>query len=154
MVPPELLHRFSLFANLHPGIYQELALASKEISLRAGEWLFTEGDDANALYLVLEGKIDLKVTIDPKSQRRQDVSTVTEGHMMGWSALVEPYIYTLSAVAVADCKLVSLDASAVRNMMEQRPEIGYTIMKRLTQAIGARLATLRVQMAKLARPDR
>lgn len=152
MVSPELLRRFSLFAGLDPGIYKELATASKEISLKTGEWLFMEGDDANALYLVLDGKIDLKITLDPKGQRRQHISTVAEGHMMGWSALVEPYMYTLSAVAVADCRLVSLEASAVRDMMERNPAIGYTIMKRLAQAIGARLANLRVQFASLARP--
>jgi CRP-like cAMP-binding protein len=106
-----------------------------------------EGDTADALYLVLEGKIDLKITIDPKSQRQQHISTVTEGHMMGWSALVEPYLYTLSAIASSNCRLVALEASAVRDMMEHKPEIGYTIMKRLAQAIGARLANLRVQLA-------
>lgn len=110
-----------------------------------------EGDTADALYLVLEGKIDLKITIDPKSQRQQHISTVTDGHMMGWSALVEPYIYTLSAIAVADCRLVALEASAVRDIMERNPEIGYTVMKRLAKAIGARLATLRVQIANLTK---
>jgi CRP/FNR family cyclic AMP-dependent transcriptional regulator len=151
MVSPELLRRFSLFADLDPGIYEELAAASKETLLKTGEWLFMEGDDADALYLVLEGKIDLKVNLDPKGQRQQNVSTVAEGHMMGWSALVEPYIYTLSAVAVADCRLVSLEASAVRDIMERNPEIGYTIMKRLAKAIGARLANLRVQIANLTK---
>lgn len=152
MVSPELLGRFSLFAGLDPGIYQELAAASKEILLKTGQWLFMEGDDADALYLVLVGKIELKITIDQKSQHLQDISIVAEGHMMGWSALVEPYMYTLSAVAAADCRLISLEASAVRDMMERNPEIGYTIMKRLARAIGARLTSLRVKFATLAKP--
>lgn len=152
MVPPELLRRFSLFAGLAPSFYQELALASKEMSLKTGQWLFMEGDDADALYLVMEGKIDLKINLDQKGLRRQDISTVAEGHMMGWSALVEPYVYTLSAIAVADCRLVALEASAVRDMMERDPQIGYAIMKRLAQAIGARLANLRVRFATFARP--
>lgn len=151
MVSPELLRRFSLFADLDSGIYEELAIASKEISLRTGEWLFAEGDDANALYLVLEGRLDLKINMDPKGQRRQNISTVAEGHMMGWSALVEPYMYTLSAIALADCRLVSLQASAVRDMMERDPEMGYTIMKRLARSIGARLANLRLQFANLTK---
>ena len=71
--------------------------------------------------------------------------------MMGWSALVEPYMYTLSAIALADCRLVSLQASAVRDMMERNPEIGYTIMKRLAKSIGARLANLRLQFANLTK---
>ncbi len=152
MVSPELLCRFSLFADLDSSIYQELAVASKEISLIAGQWLFMEGDDADALYLVLEGKIELKITMDQKGQHRQDISTVAEGHMMGWSALVEPYMYTLSAVAATDCRLISLEASAVRDMMERNPEIGYTVMKRLARAIGARLTSLRVKFAALAKP--
>ncbi len=152
MVSPELLRRFSLFASLDPSIYDELAMASKEISLKTGEWLFIEGDDADALYLVLEGKIDLKINLDQKGQRRQNISTVAGGHMMGWSALVEPYMYTLSAIAIVDCRLVSLEASAVRDMMEHNPEIGYTIMKRLAKSIGARLANLRVQFANLTKP--
>lgn len=153
MVSPELLPRFFLFADLDPSIYKELAAASKEIALKTGEWLFMEGDNADALYLVIEGKIDLKINLDRAGQRRQNISTVAEGHMMGWSALVEPYMYTLSAIAIADCRLIALEASAVRDMMERHPEIGYTIMKRLAQAIGARLVNLRVQLATLAVRD-
>ena len=152
MVSPEMLCRFSLFAGLDSSVYQELAVASRETTLKTGESLFKEGDRADALYLVLEGRIDLKINLDKDGVRHQDIATVTNGHMMGWSALVEPYIYTLSAIAVADCKLVSLDASAVREMMEQNHEVGYTIMKRLAQAIGARLTNLRVQFASISKP--
>lgn len=149
MVSPELLRRFSLFAGLDAGAFKSLAMAGEEITLKAGDWLFHEGDEADALYLILSGSLDLTINLDKEGSRQADLCTLVEGDAVGWSALVEPHTYKLGAVAASDARLIRLDADQLRDLMISRPEVGYMLMHRIAQVIGNRLNNLRVRFVSL-----
>lgn len=149
MVSPEVLRRHSLFAGVDPALFKDLAMIADEVSLQAGEWLFHEGDGAEALFLLESGKVDLKIKLDEAGTRHADLNTLIEGDVIGWSALVEPYEYTLGAVVVADATAIRLDGLSLRRMMASNPEMGYTIMSQLAAALGERLTNLRVQFVSL-----
>ncbi|MCC6905483.1 MAG: cyclic nucleotide-binding domain-containing protein [Anaerolineae bacterium] len=148
MVSPEILRRFTVFAGLEPAAYRDVAMLSREVSFKAGEWLFHEGDDATALYLLVNGAVGLEMNIGERGAR-QHISTLVEGELVGWSALVEPYIFTLGAQATKDSKLVAIDAASLLRLMESNTEIGYVIMTQLAKSVGDRLTNLRVQFASL-----
>ncbi len=149
MISPEVLRRFSLFAGLDPEMFKELAMAGEEVDLSAGEWLFEEGSDAEALYLILSGSVELTLNLDEAGERKADLTTLIEGDVAGWSALVEPYVYTLGAKASSDTKAVKLDGEGLREKMTANPEMGMLLMHRLAQALGQRLNNLRVQFVSL-----
>ncbi len=149
MISPETLRRFSLFAGLDPAWFKDIAMVGEEVKLAQGEWLFHEGDDADALYLVLNGSVELKIDLDVQSSRQADISTVSAGEVLGWSALVEPEVYTLGAVAASDVQLVRLDAAGLRKLMEQNCEFGFHLMRQLAKVLGQRLTNLRVQFVSL-----
>jgi CRP-like cAMP-binding protein len=149
MISPEILRRFALFAGVDPADLKEIAMLGDEISFSEGQWVFHEKEDADALYLVQSGTIDLKINLDEAGKRQADLSTPTTGDVLGWSALVEPYIYTLSAVATSAVTLVKLDAEGLRRLMSEDAELGYLIMGRLAKALGERLTSLRIQFVSL-----
>ena len=149
MISPEILRRFSLFAGLDPEMFKELAMAGEEVALSADEWLFEEGDDADALFLILSGTVELTINLDEAGERKADLTTLVEGDVTGWSALVEPYVYTLGAKAASDMKVIKLDGEGLREKMAANPEMGLLLMHRLAQALGQRLNNLRVQFISL-----
>ena len=149
MVSPEVLRRHSLFAGIDPALFRDLAMTADEVALQAGEWFFEEGDEADALYLLESGKIDLKIDLDNTGDQRADLNTLVAGEVFGWSALVEPYIYTLGAIAATDVKAIRLNGLSLRQMMASNPEMGYTIMTQLAAALGERLTNLRVQFVSM-----
>lgn len=149
MISPEVLRRFSLFAGLDPEMFKELAMAGEEVALSAGKWLFEEGDDAVTLFLILSGTVELTINLDEAGERKADLTTLVEGDVTGWSALVEPYVYTLGAKAASDTKVVKLDGEVLREIMAANPEMGLLLMHRLAQALGQRLNNLRVQFVSL-----
>ena len=53
---------------------------------RAGEYLFREGEPHGDMYVVLEGKVDLLMTIPGRGARR--ILTVGSGELLAWSAVV------------------------------------------------------------------
>jgi CRP/FNR family cyclic AMP-dependent transcriptional regulator len=149
MISPEVLRRFTLFAGLDADVFKSLAMTGEEMAVSAGEWLFKEGADAEALYLILEGTIDLKININEAGTEQADLSTLVAGDVTGWSALVEPYVYTLGAVATSETKVARLDGAQLRALMEEQPEVGYTLMHQVAQAIALRLTNLRVRFVSL-----
>lgn len=149
MVSPESLRRYSLFAGVDPALFKDLAMIADEVSLAEGDWLFEEGAPADAVYLLDSGKIDLKINLDEAGTRHADLNTLVEGDVVGWSALVEPYEYTLGAVAISDATVIRLDGMSLRRMMASNCEMGYAIMTRLATALGERLTNLRVQFVSL-----
>jgi CRP-like cAMP-binding protein len=150
MISPEMLRRFSLFAGVDPALFKEVAMISDEIELGEGKWLFHEGTEADALYLVLSGRVELTIDLDEKGQRQVGLSTMVEGDVVGWSALIEPYEFTLGARTLTSSKLVKISSSGLLNLMESNPTFGYTLMTRLAKALGERLTNLRVQFVSLA----
>ena len=149
MISPEVLRRFTLFAGLDAEVFKSLAMTGEELTVSAGEWLFQEGADAEALYLVLEGTVDLKINVNEAGTEQADLSTLVAGDVMGWSALVEPYVYTLGAVATSEAKVARLDGAQMRALMDEQPEMGYILMHQVAQAIGTRLTNLRVRFVSL-----
>lgn len=149
MLSPEDLRHFSLFAGLDHAMLKSLAMASEEIQVSKGEWLFHEGDVADALYLIFTGEIELKIALGAEDRRLLCVATLVEGEVFGWSALVEPYTYKLGAIASKDSRLGKMNGVQVCELMVHHPASGCKLISRLLQTVGGRLNELRVRFVSL-----
>lgn len=148
MVSPEVLRRFAFFSGLEPAILKELAMLGEEVAIAGDSWLFNEGDEADVLYLILSGTIDLKIPYRG-GQECADVESLVEGDVTGWSALVPPRKYTMSAYTDSGATVVKLDADGVLDLLEQNPVAGYHLMGNLAQSVSQRLTNLRVRFVSL-----
>jgi CRP-like cAMP-binding protein len=124
-------------------------MMADEVAVRKGDWLYTEGEHADSLYLIVAGTVELTINLDNKGTRRTELARLVEGDVAGSSAVLEPYVYTMGAVANSDGKVARIDAQALRKLMNKRPEIGYTIMRGLAQALSQRLTDLRIRFVSL-----
>ena len=70
MVSPELLRRYPFFGRLSEAHLKAIAMLADEVFCTEGQILFEIGHPADALYLLIEGCIDLHYLIvhrdDPK----------------------------------------------------------------------------------------
>ena len=152
MISPETLRRYPFFAGLQAAAFKDIAMLGDDITLEPGEWLFHEGDDATYLFLIEEGSIDLKVKLGGPAARYADLETLVPGEIVGWSALIEPYVFTLGAVATSHARLIRLDAAALQALMDKDCEVGYALAKNLALVLSQRLSNLRTQFVSMM-PD-
>ena len=61
MVPPEWLKKTELFSNLKDSQLEILLSCSSVRSFSQGETIFRQGEEANYLYVLIEGMVDLTV---------------------------------------------------------------------------------------------
>ena len=102
----------------------------------------TEGRKASHLYVVTEGQVALQKAIrvpHATRSRRTIIAVCRPGEIVGWSALAEPFTYTVSAVAWESSTLISIDAKMLRMALEMHHEMGYKVMKSLSAIMSRRL---------------
>jgi len=138
----ELLRRVELFRDLRADDLRRVVAIGKGETLDAGQYLFLLGDDANELFVVLRGSLSLCLPITlGGSVKDITVESVGEGQVLGWSALVRPYRFTLSARAVEPSEVVGFERRELQQLFEADSGIGYSVLTHVSETMGIRLVT-------------
>lgn len=116
-----------------------LALGSRVI-LATGEELFHLGGEAENLYLVQRGRLRLTMPMQVRG-RNQDVLVEerSPGQAVGWSALIPPYKFTLTATAPLETEVIALPRRTLQEYFAANPQVGYLVSLNLASVIGQRL---------------
>lgn len=112
----------------------------------AGTTIFKAEDGANELFVVQEGKVALQTVLKNESKqvsRRITVDTATRNEIVGWSAIVEPYVYTLTAVCVQNSTVLSINGVKLRQLLQDNHDIGFGVLKEVIKVVASRLEDTR-----------
>ena len=147
MVSIVALKEFAFLKDFNDDQLNKLAALASEEKYTAGTQMYQKGDAARCLFLLKEGKIVLFMDnyMGPhKPPMQVTVDMITNGESMGWSAVVDPYIYTLSALCIDDSELIAFDAFGLRKLMDEDCALGFKIMQAVTKIISSRLTHTRI----------
>lgn len=119
--------------------YQEIA---------AETVLFEEGSPERYLYLLLAGEMCMDMHIP--SRGNLCVYTAEPLDIIGWSALT-PVVRgrTVSARAIQPCSLLAFESKALFDLCEKDHDIGFFIMRRLSNVAASYLLTTRLTLFDL-----
>jgi CRP-like cAMP-binding protein len=151
MISPELLRRYPFFSQLTDAHLKALAMVSEVEEVKAGTVIFSEGQPAEFLYFLLEGSIDLTYLVGeglhPKTQKVFQVGEINPEEVFGISALIEPFTINANGTAAKDCRYITIDAKALRAMMEMDNHMGFLFMTGIAKVAMEQLVAIRVQLA-------
>ena len=138
----DLLRHVELFRDLSSDGLRRVLQIGKGETLDAGQHLFLLGDDANELFVVLRGSLNLCLPIALHGSVKDiTVESVGAGQALGWSALVRPYRFTLSARATEPSEVVGFARSDLQQLFQAESGIGYSVLTRVSEIMGIRLVT-------------
>ena len=135
------LGRSELFGDIC--LEDRLAIAElcHEQTLAEGDLLLVEGEPAEKLFVVERGKVSLekKVLLGRHSTpRNATLNYIIPYNMTGFSALVDPYIYTTSAMCVEPSRVIAIDGPTLRTYLDAHPVVGLKVMSKMTAVIADR----------------
>ncbi len=107
----------------------------------AGQVIFSAGDEARFLYVLSEGQVKLVASgsLEFGQATKPTVDRITTGGLLGWSAVVEPHFYTMSAVCTEPSRIVAISGAELLVLFERNPHLGYQVLQSLSRIIGTRL---------------
>lgn len=138
----DTLAQFSIFGELSADALQEISRLVSEERLAKGDELFAEDNDAEWIYLVLNGKVSLEKRVQlgrTGTPRKAIISVVGSGQTIGWSSLVPPYQYTSSCVCLEDSHFYAIDGAGLRSLFADHPEIGFRVCHRVASIVRGRM---------------
>ncbi|HEY5319051.1 MAG TPA: DHA2 family efflux MFS transporter permease subunit [Solirubrobacteraceae bacterium] len=131
--PAELLAAVPLFAELDPGVRDSLAERCDRIRVTVGDWLFRQGDPADALYIVLTGR--LEVVYESPSGASERLRDLGRGSIVGELALLSQSGRSASVRCRRDAELLRLSRERFTAMLEHSPGFGAAV----SRVLGAQL---------------
>jgi CRP-like cAMP-binding protein len=121
----ELLVRCETFTGLPRERLRTLAAHCAELPVPAGRLVFTHGEAADAVYLVVDGTIT--VFRDKVGRPMQLLARVGAGELLGELCLFDETTRTASARAASDCRLLRIDRAPLLDLLELEPELALRI---------------------------
>lgn len=137
--PRAQLHPFrnlSLFATLTT---RELRVVESMLhyrNFRAGEVVFDEGDEGQALYIVLEGRVAIQRVRDNLCTT---IAEMAEGSFFGDQALLDNSPRSAQARAISDARLAVFFRADFTSLLSTHAVIGYKIALELARHMSQRL---------------
>ncbi len=148
MISPELLRRYPFFGSLTDDHLKAIAMIAKEKTYTKDTILIKENSPADKLVLLLEGDVDLIFSGGGEGAVVNAlVGSIAPGEVYGVSSLIEPYHFISSARATIPVKVIEVDASALRALMEVDARLAFALMRNIAVAVLERLKYTQVELA-------
>jgi len=142
------LRKLHLFKDLIDREVEVIAEYANEERYPAGRRIFEEKALATNLYLVIEGKVSIRMG-EHLLAKQLEVDTVGPGEIFGWSAITEPYTFTAAAWTLEETTVIVISGDVLRHIFESNCYIGYPVMRGIASIISGRLRSVREEVVKL-----
>jgi CRP-like cAMP-binding protein len=99
-----------------------LKLGAKEVTFKAGDTIFTVGDEADELYIIEQGEVDIRLG-------NRLLATLDENAIFGEMALIDDKPRSATAVARTDVKLVPVSEKQFLFLVSHTPFFALRVMR-------------------------
>lgn len=99
-----------------------LKLGAKEVTYNAGSPIFTVGDEAEELYIIEKGKVEIRLG-------NRLLATLDENAIFGEMALIDDKPRSATAVAATDVKLVPISEKQFLFLVSHTPFFALKVMR-------------------------
>lgn len=123
---------------------EALASCATELNVKAGAFLFNEGEAADASYLVMRGRVVLEIYVPGRGG--VTVESVDDGGVVGWSWLLSPHLWHFDARTTRPTHLIILNGPRVRALCDQDNTLAAALLSRFMGVAHRRVENLRLQL--------
>lgn len=137
-----------LFKGLNTKQLQLLSKYFTEVNFKAGEIVFSQGEPAQNLYILMEGEVTLGI----KAKSEIDITAYSvgrKGEAFGLPALIKPYRNSVSATCTKKARVYSINGEILRKLIKQNAKAGLEIMERVAEIFFNRLNGNRAMITNL-----
>jgi ATP/ADP translocase/HEAT repeat protein len=141
-----ILKTVGIFAETPDEVLAEIAAAAAEYEAPAGQMIFEKGERGDCLYIIVSGKVRVH-------DQDRFFNFLGEREVFGEMAVLDPEPRSASVTTVEDTRLLRVDEQALREVMDEQPEVARGIIRVLSRHLRNRMrdvAELRARLPEAA----
>lgn len=104
----------------------------KEVSFQRGTYIYREGDEADAVYFVLSGEVEVLRTVEKRAVR---LAVVGRGNFFGETGVVRKQKRSITARARTDVTAIQVPGKRFLDMVRIDQPVGLAVLRRLCQRL-------------------
>jgi len=135
--PPLSLGQIELAREMEPAVIGELMTCIRPRSVRAGERIFSAGDEGDEIYLVRSGKV--RIVLPLAGGKRHHLATFSRGNFFGEMSFLDRGRRSADAEAKTDCELFVLSRKEFDAKSRADPVLGVITFARVARDLSVRL---------------
>jgi CRP/FNR family cyclic AMP-dependent transcriptional regulator len=128
-----VLKHVPLFADLAPAELEVVAGASRRRSYPKGSVIFSEGDPADYLLVILRGRV--KVSLLGKDRQETIVRILETSDFLGEIALIDDAPRSATIIALERAEVLEVAREPFLRLVHKEPEIALKVMTQLARAL-------------------
>jgi len=138
MVQIDFLKQVDIFKGVDEDQLKQIAQGINEKGYQSGSRIFAEGEEADRVWIVMEGQVDLRFDLPGRNTSEENtIVSITAGNSLGWSSFVPPFQYRLSAYcATRSCKMLLITKEFLTDLFEKDNTMGYRVISNLAGVAG------------------
>jgi CRP-like cAMP-binding protein len=159
MVSPEMIRAYPFFSGFTLDQVVDLSMVARELEVEPGYTFINENQEVHHFYLIRDGKASICIAVPHRQiehtfqqQIYRDlvtedviISTLEDGELFGWSAIIPPHEATASVKAITPCRVIEFDYLALTPKIEENCCLGHLLTLKAAQVVRERLRDLRVE---------
>ena len=138
-----------LFSRIDSRNQRLLAFSAQWYESKAGQIIFAEHEPADAAYLCLEGRAELRVP-DTERDEAVAISVVEPGRLIGDLAIILREPRQLTLVSLTDAKFLRIGAQELRDVMESDASVAVSLLETVAGHLTGMADVLRASQVNIA----
>ncbi len=131
----DTIQESELFQGVSQRVINEIGKSSEELTYKKDTVIFKGDEKAQYIYELVDGSVDIMLP----ERNVVHLTADQTGQIFGWSALVEPYVYTATAKCTSNTRVIRISRDSIEQAIKKHPEEGLAIVKHLAGIISKRL---------------
>jgi len=128
-----LLKKSPVFSEVSTEDLRVVAGALEEEAYFTGDRIFEINDQGDFMYILQSGKIGISIEADPNT--REFVAELGPGECFGEMNILDEKPRSATAHVVEDCRLLTLEKSRLRGLINQYPELSLGMLRGLSMRL-------------------
>jgi hypothetical protein len=135
-VKPATLRRVKILAGLTDTQLQRFLDLMEAVKAKQWQIIVKEGSPGDAMYLLLEGEVHVRLTIAGKESI---LATLSAGEFFGEVALFDHGPRSADVVATIDCLLLKISTAAFQKLVQDVPELAAPFLNAIGRTLISRI---------------
>jgi len=143
------IKKIKLFAVLSDAEALILKSVGSDVEYPEGKTIFAEGEDGDAFYAVINGKVRISKKSNIDSANEEVLALIREGEFFGEMALFDEGLRTANAAAHTNCTLFTITADQFNELIQKNHLLAIKILLGFVRTLSKRLKAMNQEMVDL-----